>query len=506
MGGEAAPQTPAFFGLSRILGRAVRGNSFISKPISVLNICFAADDVAAALILPVAPGSIPDAFLAQADADGFLGEPGAVRDLLGGPRRVVLVGIGADRLAAERAGAVAVSILLRERTVTADLRGMSAERGAAFLEGACLRAWRTDAFRTRAPDDAPRLDTLHILSDDPTLPGAWAHRAAAVAGTLFARDLVTEPSNTLTPAGFIDRLDTLREAGVTVTVLKGQALHAARLTGLLAVGGGSVHAPALVVLRWPGSLKARPVVFVGKGITFDTGGISIKPADGMWEMRADMAGAAACAGAMLTLALRQSPAPAMAVLALAENATSEFAYRPSDVLRHADGTTIEIVDTDAEGRLLLADALGWAVRQDPAAIIDLATLTGSVVTALGHHRAGLFGNDDALAAAIAAAGARSGEPVWRLPIGAAHRAALDSDIADLRHCVPERGQPDASQAAAFLRHFAGGTPWAHLDIAGVEGREEASGLYPKGATGFGVRLLDRLMADRFEDGERVCTA
>jgi leucyl aminopeptidase len=193
----------------------------------------------------------------------------------------------------------------------------------------------------------------------------------------------------------------------------------------------------------------------------------------------------------------------MAVLALAENTTSDTAYRPSDILRHADGTTIEVIDTDAEGRLVLADALGWAVRQKPAAIIDLATLTGSVVTALGHEMAGLFSNDDSLAASVAAAGAAVGERVWRLPIAEGHRRALDSNIADLRHCSPERGQPDASQAAAFLCHFVGDLPWVHLDIAGVESRAEASPEHAAGATGFGVRLLDRVVADRFEDPHRA---
>jgi leucyl aminopeptidase len=352
-------------------------------------------------------------------------------------------------------------------------------------------------------EDAPRLAALRVVTDDPALDAAWARRHAVVEGVTFARDLVTEPSNTLTPDGFIARLARLTAHGVAMTVLRGQDLHDAQLTGLLAVGGGSVHPPALVILRWAGTAGTPPVAFVGKGITFDTGGISIKPADPMWEMRADMAGAAACAGAMLTLARRGSPAPAIAVLALAENTTSETAYRPSDVLRHADGTTVEIVDTDAEGRIVLMDALGWAVRQAPAAIVDLATLTGSVLTALGHEMAGLFSNDDAFAANVAAAGAKSGERVWRLPIDASHRAALDSDIADLRHCVPERGQPDASQAAAFLRHFVGKTPWVHLDIAGVENSAEESPLHAAGATGFGVRLLDRLVQDRFEDPHRA---
>jgi leucyl aminopeptidase len=455
------------------------------------------------LILPVRAGEIPTAYAAQAASNGFTGAPNTVCDILGGARRVLLAGVGTDRLAMIEAGATAAAHSLRQPAVVADVRGLTAKHAASFLEGMCLRAWRTDHLRTRALENAPRLAIVQALAADPALANAWARRKAVVEGALFARALVTEPSNILTPSGFVDRLSRLTDLGVSLTVLRGDALHEAGLTGLLAVGGGSAQPPALAVLRWPGSIGTPPVVFVGKGITFDTGGISIKPADHMWEMRADMAGAAACAGAMLALALRRCPAPAMAVLALAENTTSESAYRPSDVLRHADGTTIEVVDTDAEGRLVLMDALGWAVRQSPAAIIDLATLTGSVVTALGHEMAGLYSNDDGLAASVAAAGAAAGERVWRLPIDASHRAALESDIADLRHCSPERGQPDASQAAAFLRHFVGETPWVHLDIAGVESRAEATDQHAAGATGFGVRLLDRLVADRFEDPHRA---
>ncbi len=286
-------------------------------------------------------------------------------------------------------------------------------------------------------------------------------------------------------------------------MLKPRALRRAGLGGLLAVGAGSVNKPLLVVLQWRGTAAAAPVVFAGKGVTFDTGGICMKPAQGMEEMRADMAGAAACAGAILALALRRSPAPAAAVLALAENATGGASYRPSDVLRMGDGTTVEVVDTDAEGRLVLADALGWAVRHlQPAAIVDLATLTGANVVALGGQMAGLFDNDPAFAAHVAAAGQAVGEPVWRMPIGAGHREDLRSDIADLRHCVPGRGQPDACHAAAFLREFVGSVPWAHLDIAGLESRAEASDRHAAGATGFGVRLLDRLVTQRFEDPHR----
>ena len=295
------------------------------------------------------------------------------------------------------------------------------------------------------------------------------------------------------------RLGELERAGVVVDVLDQAALRRQGFGALVAVGAGSAHPPCLAVLRWAGTVKAAPVVFVGKGITFDTGGICIKPADGMWDMRADMAGAAACAGALLALALRRSPAPAVAILPLAENATGGASYRPSDVLRSYSGRTIEVVDTDAEGRLVLADAIAYAAKRfKPRAIIDLATLTGSIVTALGHHMAGLFANDDPLAAAILAAGATVEEPAWRMPISARHREDLNSDIADLRHCLAGRLLPDACHAAAFLREFAEGTPWAHLDIAGVESVEEADDAHAAGPTGYGVRLLDALVRTRFE--------
>jgi leucyl aminopeptidase len=413
------------------------------------------------------------------------------------------VGETPDPLAMEAAGALMAARWLRVPRAAVDLRGWPKKHAAAFLAGATTRGWRYDSLRTRPVEDAPVLAQLDAVTDDSALAKTWARQHAVLTGQAFARDLVTEPSNTLTPSGFIARLEKLRDAGVEIEILAGDALAAAGLTGIQAVGQGSIHPPALAVLRWPGSHEAPPVAFVGKGITFDTGGICIKPADTMWEMRADMAGAAACAGAMLALALRKSPAPAIAVLALAENTTSGSAYRPGDVLRHANGTTIEVVDTDAEGRLVLIDALAWAAQNKPAAMIDLATLTGCVVVALGHEMAGLFDNDATLAAAIAAAGAAVGERAWRLPIDASHRKELDSDIADIRHCSPNRRQPDACQAAAFLREFIGETPWAHLDIAGVENVEKANDRYAAGATGFGVRLLDRLVADRYEDPHRA---
>lgn len=457
------------------------------------------------MVVLVRQNAVPQEWAPQAAAEGFSGEAETACDILGGAQRVLLVGVGTDPdpLALEAAGALAAARLLQCPHAAIDLRGWPKRHAVFCLAGAMQRSWRYDALCTKPLEDGPKLAQLDAVTDDAALPHAWAKQLAVLTGCAFARDLVTEPSNTLTPSGFAGKLSRLADAGVEVQVLAGAALAEARLGGLLAVGQASMHPPALAILRWAGEHAIPLVAFVGKGITFDTGGISIKPADLMWEMRADMAGAAACAGAMLALALRRSPAPVLAVLALAENAVGDNAYRPSDVLRHANGTTVEVVDTDAEGRLVLMDALGWAAAQKPAAIIDLATLTGTVVTALGHLMAGLFDNDASLAASVAAAGAAVGERVWRLPIDESHRRELDSDIADLRHCSPDRMQPDASQAAAFLREFVGETPWVHLDIAGVENWAEADERYAAGATGFGVRLLDRLVADRFEDAHRA---
>ncbi len=452
----------------------------------MIRVRIGSEQPAGPVVLPVEEG---------AGIPGFPAEPGSIAFVDGR----WLVALGPD---AEAAGALAAARLAGERQATLDLRRLAPGLGVAFVTGAALRAWRYD--RLKSAKDAPKLSQLHVLTERPhAFKRLWRRSEAVLEGVWLARDLVAEPSNTLTPRGFVERLAPLGEAGVELTMLRAQALRRAGLGGLAAVGAGSVHAPRLLLLRWAATTEAPPVVFVGKGITFDTGGLCIKPAAGMEEMRADMAGAAACAGAMLALARRRSPAPVAAVIPLAENAVGGGSYRPADVLRLANGTSVEVVDTDAEGRLVLADALAWAVRRlQPAAMVDLATLTGSIVTALGQQMAGLFDNDPVFAAHVAAAGQAVGEPVWRMPIGQSHRDDLRSEIADLRHCVPGRGQPDACHAAAFLREFTGGVAWAHLDIAGMEARAEASDRYAAGPTGFGVRLLDRLVAQRFEDVHR----
>jgi len=413
--------------------------------------------------------------------------------------RRLLLGLGDGSVAAaERAGGAA-AIAAAGRRLVLDARGQPAAIAVALGVGAWLRAWRFGQDATERV-----LETIDLLVDDPiALAPAWNAAAAAVQGALFARELTAEPANRLTPTVFAARLETLAEHGIAVDVLGRKRLERAGFGALLAVGAASRHKPRLAVLRWRGSFAAAPIAFAGKGICFDAGGLAIKPAEGMAAMRGDMAGAAACAGAMLALALRRSPAPAVAVLALAENMPGAEAYRPGDVIRTLSGRTVEVVDPDAEGRLVLADALHHAVAcLKPRALIDLGTLTGAAVTALGSGHAALFGNDAALLARVAAAGAAVGEPVWPLPIGASHRADLRSDIADLKQCASGRGQPDACHAAAFLEAFVPARlPWAHLDIAGVAQAAEGGPLAAKGPTGFGARLLDALVAQHFETAD-----
>jgi leucyl aminopeptidase len=461
----------------------------------------------APVLLALRAGAPPPRALAAALAAArFTGAAGQVVEIAGDPRRIV-VGLGAtpDGPACERAGAAAALALGPGDQAALHAPDLPPALQAGLAAGVALGAWGFDRHRSR--DRPRRLRRLSLHTDTPAeAEAAFAALAPGIAGCLLARDLTAEPASHLTPRRFAERLEALAGEGLQVEIHGRAWLKRHGFGALLAVGSAAAEAPRLAVLRWPGTLPLAPVAFVGKGIVFDTGGVSIKPAEGMEAMRADMAGAAACAGAMLALARRRSPSPAVAVLAIAENATGAAAYRPGDVIRTAAGRTVEIIDTDAEGRLVLADALHHAISSfAPRAVVDLATLTGSIVTALGHHRAGMFGTDAALMAAVAAAGEAVGEPLWPMPIGARHREDLRSDIADLKQCAPAgsgawggRFLPDACHAAAFLRDFVGDTPWAHLDIAGTDSAEEAHALGPAGPTGFGARLLDRLVAQRFE--------
>jgi leucyl aminopeptidase len=364
--------------------------------------------------------------------------------------------------------------------------------------GLALRAYVFDAHKTA---ERPAPPAVAILVADPAAADAAAapHRARAE-GVAWTRDLVNEPANILTTDSFTERLRGLSDLGVRVEVLEEDDLRALGMGALLGVGQGSDAPSRVVVMEWrgPGAPDGPPLALVGKGVMFDTGGVSIKPAGGMEEMTMDMGGAGVVAGVMRTLARRGAAAHVVGLVGLVENMVSGRAQRPGDVVRSMKGDTIEVINTDAEGRLVLADVMWYAQdRFKPAAMIDLATLTGAVIVALGQGHAGLFSNDDALCAALARAAAAESEDTWRLPLGEEFDRALKSRIADMKNVGGRPG--GASIAAQFLHRFvAPGLPWVHVDIAGVALRKEDTRFAPKGATGWGVLALDRLVRDRFE--------
>ena len=406
--------------------------------------------------------------------------------------RLLLVGLGkADGLTAqsfECAAGTAVACLTKTGETEAWLRlevpnGVDlapARAAAAAGLGARLRAYRFDRYRTtEKPDQKPSLVRLTIL-----VPDAKAARSAFAAvepvidGVVLARDLVSEPPNYLTPVVMAERCAELAALGLEVDVLDEELMTRMGMGALLGVAQGSANPPRLVVLKWrgaPGAADARPLALVGKGVTFDSGGISIEPAGGM-KAKANVVG----------------------VVALVENMPSGTAQRPGDVVTSASGKTIEVINTDAEGRLVLADALWYA--QDsfkPRAVIDLATLTGAIIIALGHEQAGVFASDDALADQLAAAGKAVGEPLWRLPMGESYDKEINSEIADMKNVGSGRAG-GSILGAQFLKRFVGDLPWAHIDIAGVAWGKKDTATVPKGGTGFGVRLLDRLIANHYE--------
>ncbi len=427
--------------------------------------------------------------------------------------RVVLVGFGKaealDALAAQRIGGALVAQLTQSGETAAALAVDELAHAAAPISvvaangalGASLRGYRFDRYRTTEKrKERPRLRSLTLLVDAPAdARKAFAPLATTAQSVSAARDLVSEPANVVTPQAFAAAAKGLSELEVKVEVLGVKKLKELGLNLMLGVGQGSAHEPQLVVLRWNGTGKASaPVAFVGKGLTFDSGGISIKPAAGMEEMKTDMAGAATVLGVLRALAARKARVNAVGVCALAENMPSGTAQRPGNVVKSMSGQTVEVIDTDAEGRLVLSDALWYTQdRFKPQAMIDLATLTGSIMVALGFEYAGLFANDDKLAERLVAAGAATGERLWRMPLAESYDERIKSDIADMKNDGGRWG--DCINAAVMLKRFVGKTPWAHLDIAGVAWAREDRPIAPKGATGFGVRLLDRFVADYCEE-------
>lgn len=356
-----------------------------------------------------------------------------------------------------------------------------------------------DEPETGAAPGVTRRGKVCFMHKDPEELARKARAGAARAeGVFFTRDLVNEPANVLTTSDFADRLLAMRELGLEVEVLDEDGLARLGLRALLAVGQGSESPSKVVVMRWQGGGDEPPLALVGKGVVFDTGGISIKPAAGMEEMTMDMGGAGVVAGVMRTLALRRARANVVGLVGLVENMPDGRAQRPGDIVRSMKGDTIEVINTDAEGRLVLADVLWYAQdRFKPRAIVDLATLTGAVIIALGHDNAGVFSNDDAFADRFLAAARAEGEGAWRLPLGPSYDKLIDSRLADIKNTG---GRPAGSiTAAQFLQRFVReGTPWIHLDIAGVALPPGETPMAPKGATGWGVMALDRLVRDDFE--------
>ncbi|MBC6983028.1 leucyl aminopeptidase [Caulobacter sp. 17J80-11] len=422
--------------------------------------------------------------------------------------QLVAVGAGAkdkfDDLALEGAAGHAYhSVKLSGHdTLALDLSDRSAADAARAAFAIRLAAYRFDKYRTtEKPERKPSIATVQIVTADPAAAqAAFAPLAAIAEGVLFARDLVSEVPNVLYPAEFARRCKALEPLGLQVEVLGEAEMTKLGMNTLLAVGQGSAKESQLVVMRWNGAADkdAQPIAFVGKGVTFDTGGISIKPAEGMEEMKFDMGGAAAVAGLMHALAGRKAKVNAVGVLGLVENMPDGDAQRPGDVVKSMSGQTVEIINTDAEGRLVLADALWYTQeRFKPKFMVDLATLTGAMIISLGLDYAGIFANDDDLAAALAAGSAEVGENTWRLPLPAQYEKQIESACADMKNTG---GRPAGSiTAALFLQKFTNGVPWAHIDIAPTAWKKDSKvATVPDGASGFGVRLLDRMVAAKYE--------
>ena len=371
--------------------------------------------------------------------------------------------------------------------------------------GLALRGYDFSVYKSKKSDagaedaDPARARVTFMAAKPEDLAKSAADHAAVAEGVFFTRDLVNEPANILTTSDFADRLQAMEALGLEVEVLEEDELAKLGMRALLAVGQGSVSPSKVVVMRWNGGKKGdAPVALVGKGVVFDTGGISIKPAAGMEEMTMDMGGAGVVAGVMRTLALRRAKANVVGLVGLVENMPDGAAQRPGDIVRSMKGDTIEVINTDAEGRLVLADVLWYAQdRFNPSAIVDLATLTGAVIIALGHDNAGVFSNDDRFAGQVLEAARAEGEGAWRLPLAPAYDKLIDSRLADMKNTG---GRAAGSiTAAQFLQRFIrDDQPWVHLDIAGVALPPGGAELAPKGASGWGVMTLNRMIRDNFE--------
>ena len=447
-------------------------------------------------------------------AAGFKGKQGHALDLTAPAGlevdRLLVLGIGRAAPPAgasawtDRGGSLAAKLAglkVAEATVLLDEPAATPAHVAELAAGLRLRQYRFDRYKTKRKDDngeAASLTVTLAVNDRAAVDAAIADRMATAEGTLLARDLVHEPPNLLGTLELTETAQRLDQLGVSVETLDEPAMRKLGMNALLAVASGSARPPRLIVMQWQGGAPgAAPIAFVGKGVVFDSGGISIKPGLGMEDMKGDMGGAAAVIGLMHALAARKAKVNAIGIVGTVENMPSGTAMRPGDILTAMSGTTIEVVNTDAEGRLVLADAL-WYTQQrfKPVAMINLATLTGAIGVALGNDHAGLFSNDDELSARLTAAGLATGEKLWRLPMGPAYDKLIESRFADIKNSA---GRPaGAITAAQFLKRFVVDVPWAHLDIAAVALGSPQSETNGSWSAGFGVALLDRLVRDHYE--------
>ena len=473
------------------------------------------------LVLSQAAQSLDDAaggaLRRAAQAARFNGEQGKLVEMLAGASteadRVILAGTGpqgrGDALGFERIGAALAAKLSRSGTkrLVVDLRGASdlgvpVEQAAARIGmGLLQRGYAFDHYRTKMPETQKvSLEQVQIIGAGDRAKDAFADLRESARGVAFAKDLVSEPANIVYPESFVERVKRLELSGLNIDVLNEEQMREAGMNALLGVSQGSEREARLLIMEWDGTGGSADVetVFVGKGVTFDSGGISIKPGAGMEDMKWDMGGAAAVTGAMVALAARKAKARVVGICGLVENMPDGRAQRPGDVVTSMSGQTVEVINTDAEGRLVLCDAMWWAQETyKPKTVIDLATLTGAMIIGLGHHHAGVFSNDDKLAQALVDAGAATGDKLWRMPVGEEYDKQINSQIADMKNV----GGRDAGSitAAQFLQRFVkDGVKWAHLDIAGMVWASKPGTMHDKGATGYGVRLLDEYVRSALE--------
>lgn len=493
-----------------------------------ISISAAALPKSGALIVPVFEDGKPTAGFEKLDkaADGalsraikaaeFKGKKNKTLDLVSPAAlsngAVILVGVGPQKdltiLDAQSFGGAGAARVLatREKSATLVLEGFSGGKAsdgdlaANAGYGARLRSYRFDRYRTKEKEeDKPPLSKIVINTPAKDAKGAYDDLDKVADGVFLTRDLVSEPANILYPEEFAERCRKLKDLGIKVKVLGEAEMEKLGMGSLLGVGQGSARESKLVAMEWMGGKKGdAPVAFVGKGVTFDTGGISLKPAPGMEDMKWDMGGAGAVTGAMAALAGRKAKANVIGVIGLVENMPDGLAQRPGDVVTSMSGQTIEVLNTDAEGRLVLADALWWTQETyKPKTVIDLATLTGAIIVSLAHEFGGVFTKDDKLAKALDTAGESSGDKLWRMPLTKTHDEMIKSEIADMQNIGGKGG--GSSTAAAFLGRFIkDDVSWAHLDIAGMAWNTKDKPTCPKGGAGYGVKLLDEYIRANVE--------